>query len=235
MFFSFLLLDNLITKKNEDDIQDKCHYNNTESTADGMCVCLPGYVSDPNDITLGCWKCDDKCHKLATCIYPGKCQCKDGLNGTGITCYSPIPLQFSRTALNPLEKGGYHLAIDHTCPEFYKVPMVYLQVGSQIFKAVAFSNDKASFNIPASIQGLKNVTISYDRVNWANDVKLWYFEKPEDNLFIAESTPFVFGLVIVVLIGTCLLHGKQIIFEKEESSQTTESILPSPGRISRND
>ena len=227
---SFLFCFVFGLKPVDDEVTTKCRYNNTESTADGKCVCLPGYVSDPKDITLGCWKCDDKCHRLATCVYPGICECKSGLNGTGLNCYLPVPLQFSRQSLTPLEKGGYNITVEHTAPENYIVPMVYFQAGSHIYKAYIFSNDKASFYVPASITGFHNVSISYDKVNWANDVKLWYFEKSENNIFIAESTPFVFALVIVVLIGTCLLHGKQIIFEKEESSQTTESILTSSGR-----
>ena len=221
-----MLLFSLFFIVKADDEETKCPYPNTEITADGMCVCLPGYVSDPVNQSLGCWKCEDKCHSLATCTYPGVCQCKPGLNGTGLTCFSPVPLQFSQKLLTIRPDGGYELDIEHTCPEFYSVPVVYLQVGSQIFKSSSFTNEKAHFKIPQTISGFKNVTISYDKINWANDVKLWYFEKTINNQFIAESTPFIFALVVVVLFGTCLLHGKQIIFEKEETSQTNDPILP---------
>ena len=233
--FCFFLFSLISSQQQETESSVKCPYNNTESTADGMCVCLPGYVSDPNNISLGCWKCNEKCHRLATCVYPGKCECNNGLNGTGLICSTPIPIHFQRVSLKALEEGGFYLEIRHEGPEEYTVPIVYIQIGSVIVKAKTFTDKIAEFDIPDSISGFQNVTISYDRLNWANEIKLWYFEKTMNNLFIAESTPFVFALVIVVLIGTCLLHGKQIIFEKEESSQTTDSILTSPTRAMRNE
>lgn len=226
MFFSIFFF--LAASEGESEEQIKCPYNNTEITADGMCVCVPGFVSDPKNPELGCWKCADKCHPLARCMYPGECVCHQGLNGTGVNCFSAFPLSFAQKSLNTLEEGGFELTIEHKSPGAYKVPAVYIQIGHEIFISKTFTNENAKFIIPARIHGFKNVTISYDKLNWANDIKVWYFEKTMNNKFIAESTPFVFALVVIVLLGTCLMHGKQIIFEKEEEEET---ILPSPQEI----
>lgn len=212
----FLINSLLLAKTNMAVETTNCMYNNTYRDENNNCVCLPGYFNDPEKGINDCYTCKDGCHSMALCVHPGICICAQGLIGDGQKCWFPLPKQYVFDIPEPLETGGYNLTIKVRHPKNHIVYKLYCQIGGEIFESHSFNVTVAYFIIPMSIYGYQNITISYDKMNWSPDVKRIYFQKTYSHQFINESTPFVFALLVVVLIGTCLLHGKGAIFDKEE-------------------
>lgn len=66
------------------DSEFKCDKPHTVRDANGMCMCETGYTS--TDVwELGCWKCNQTCHKSALCAQDGNCICVSGYKGDGVT------------------------------------------------------------------------------------------------------------------------------------------------------
>lgn len=198
-----------------------CKFPNMHADEAGNCVCNQGYYGDPNNPQIGCWTCPKKCHNLAFCAYPGTCTCAHGLYGNGVTCQFPIPKYYTLDIPKVLKTGGFYLHI-HVPPILdFEPTHLYCQIGSKVFESFKYNDSIAEFIIPMYIYGYNNITVSFDSINWSPDMKRYYFQKTYNEQFIQESIPFVLALLVVVTIGTCLLHGKNAIFEKEE-----EILLP---------
>lgn len=97
---------NMITSDDDDDDdlimfgQKKCDGPHTK-IEEGRCVCEKGFVSMGPIDERGCWKCQDKCHSLGGCNYPGECNCLNGHYGDGVkSCRPPIPF-INRTVVHP--------------------------------------------------------------------------------------------------------------------------------------
>jgi len=140
----------------------------TEINNRGRIICQTGYIGDDPVANRGCWKCKSECHVNALCDYPGKCVCKPGYTGDGITsCKSPVPFIISYHATSfPFAKDDILSIRFGGVNKKYPITRTFCKIGPVILEAESFANRTIRCKIPLPISA-RNISISLDGLEWS--------------------------------------------------------------------
>ena len=210
---------------------DECPGYNTIKE-DQKCRCLDSFIYGDPYSKKGCWKCINSCLPNASCVFPGRCQCREGLFGNGYSiCRQPylFILSISKT----LYKENVEIPINFTYhsefPEvnftsgaFYckfesenSLSSTKKSITSNIFysegKILDAENELGQCLLPKLNNGVAKLYISIDNQTWNKEPSLLVIEKSRI-LLIHLSLMFVF-LVVFSIAGFILFK-----FSKSDSN-----------------
>ena len=192
-----------------------CNGPNTKKNQNGFCECLEGYdIGDPSS-KYGCYKCDKNCHKNATCIYPGKCNCLHGLIGDGINnCKIPIPSIIS-TNLTKINNFNESILILINNPSNYSKE-IYIKFGKLILNGIFLNSTSILCFSPLINSSAIKLSISFDSTNWSNELILNF----QNSKFYYY---YYFLIILIIILIIILKNNKKIINNK---NYLIEEITP---------
>lgn len=215
------------------DQPGECTLENTIRDANtSMCVCLPGYMTDPDAFKLvGCWKCKTQCHPMAECIHPGECRCRPEYIGDGVTkCTIPLPSVNGITSRSVTQKGVSVVTFSFSKDEEYEPKQVFCQMGLTILEAVKVKRSDgkrgyATFHLPKTLHGRFSVPLSFDSFHWSTETVEVVVESETNIDEVRKSMPFLIGLTSAVFLLICLNYGQSIFFTMPESPSDEEALF----------
>lgn len=225
IYFSFVILFIYFINS-----QTKCTLPNTEEGADKKCHCKPGFITDDNFNKKGCWKCSIKCHPFAICAFQDDCRCNEEFIGDGVTfCRRPIPIIQKLLQKQLLSNGETLLTIGYQDENIkgvqqFRAKKFFCQVDSLILKAKHFTRTELQCQIPKTIQGDTNLSISYDSYNWSKDQILVNLDNTGNMQEIIDALPFLTTLLVAMMFGILAFYGKSLFFTIPEEDQ--ENLVP---------
>ena len=183
----------------------ECKGMNTFKDSSFVCHCLPGFPFGDPVSEQGCYRCDQECHSLGYCAYPGKCKCVRGYIGDGITsCEVPIP-EVTGIFPNIAKPRGYQEArITYYMEESFTPTKFYCKFGNVQVVGSALAPGVGVCTIPPSNEYAVRVSVTFDGYRYSNsDVFLRYEQKEKEKLeinwvsIIATMMVFIWGNIIV--------------------------------------
>lgn len=164
-----LTLSSLANETTTNNINE-CKGNNTILNKDNKCVCVPGFVSDLIIDERGCWQCEEACHHLALCSYPGKCVCHSSLDGDGVLdCSLLAPRRIKLEERTLLTDGGYELVFSYDMIKNIIIKQAYCRVSHNIYNTYEVNDKNITCKIPKDISGEVIIYLSFDGFNWSNE------------------------------------------------------------------
>lgn len=161
-----------------------CTYPNTKPGYGRECICNDSYIGDNPVQPRGCWKCENKCHSSASCIYPGNCSCNGGLLGDGVNeCkerqVKPLGIRVTKST---------NLSYPQAIIEIEEIPnyvpyKVYCNFSGTIVAARIGSKEIKCY-IPNG--QVNSVSISVDKGNWSETLQ-FNPESRNENYFKPEK------------------------------------------------
>ena len=191
-----------------------CNGPNTRKGPNGLCECVEGFEYGDPFSRYGCYHCLQKCHEKASCKYPGKCVCDNGMIGDGTKqCQIPLPVMIDVEPKTVTAKGGDILLVQYFTESNYTQSHGYCKFGSTIVKGNISNQGELKCMVPpSSVKGQK-VSVSFDSDKWSTkSVVLMY--KKEFNLvkFLIQI-----GVVVLIIAG-CVIY----YFTREKEQLNSE-------------
>ena len=174
LYLNHFILNSIINSKTKEGFKlyvTKCNLPNTINEKNGECVCSEGFISDDSFFINGCFKCNDKCHINAKCIYPGKCLCENGLIGDGINnCNEPIPIISSFNLIN-----NSYILIKFKTLTNYSTLNGYCKFNKDIVIGKILEDGILECLIPNNENNFAiNFQISFDSINWSLNYTIFF-------------------------------------------------------------
>ena len=186
----------------------------------GLCVCQPGMIQDGNS----CFKCEHTCHKDATCVKPGVCQCNKPLIGDGIKeCYDIIPKVTNVDPKSGPATGGTSVTITLESNIPNAVSVAYCRFGSSVVRAHSAHGNKVLCISPSHDEAVLSVAFSYDRVHWSSGNFTFSFKN--DPELLDEILEHYHILLIVIL----LFSAACFVALRRDKAAATKSVLSDEG------
>ena len=162
----------------------KCEGSNTVLAFTNECVCIDGFpYGDPNS-KEGCYKCEQKCHRLSKCEYPGKCVCVPPYHGDGVNCAADIPRLTSFSPKNGTTHGGTNIQIHYSYSSFNndKLPdFAFCRFGTLVVRSESVTDTIITCQSPPHCAKPAFLSISFDTISWSeDDVFFNFIEIPEE-------------------------------------------------------
>lgn len=144
-----------------------CSGPNTVKDRFGQCVCQRGSIGDDPIQLRGCWNCSSECHYDAVCMYPGVCQCPNGLVGDGVSsCAIPVP--HIRDVVIESAKEATEAVVWFSIPTDYNPEEVFCRFGNYIVVGTLLDSTHMKCSIVKSLFGKVRLSISFDSLSWSD-------------------------------------------------------------------
>lgn len=193
-----------------------CSSPNTVLSFTGKCVCIDGFPYGDPTSKEGCYKCDRKCHPLATCNFPGSCTCPQLYLGDGITsCQRNIPKIKSIYPLSGPSTGGTVVTInyEYSLSDDEVVDKAFCQFGSLIVNAENVTNSTITCISPPHNPTPAFVSILFDPLVKSQDEVFFEYENvnqsitrtPKCRTFISREKQKDSGFVYLLIICAVML------------------------------
>lgn len=199
-----------------------CDGLNTVFAFNNECVCIDGFPFGDPESKEGCYRCDQKCHRLAKCEYPGKCVCISPYHGDGINCVADIPQLTSVSPTNGSTLGGTDIEIYYNYSTFNdeKIPeTAYCRFGPLVVRSESVSDSIITCKTPPHCAKPAFLSISFDTISWSKDDVFFNFVEIQENEKNYDNTQNVivdemgsnrnknFGFLLVSIICFILLSS----------------------------
>ena len=134
----------------------------------GTITCKAGYIGDDPIQNRGCWKCSSKCHPLASCQYPGFCNCPPGYEGNGIsTCNVPTPYPYEYSTIDGKEDGKTYVNVTFTgVNEVYNATEMFCKINDDIIKSSSFTHDYVLCEYNKRLSSGTKISLSFNNNDW---------------------------------------------------------------------
>ena len=186
----------------------------------GLCVCQPGMIQDGND----CFKCEHACHKDATCVKPGVCQCNKPLIGDGIKeCYDIVPKVTNVDPKSGPATGGTSVTITLESNIPNAVSVAYCRFGSSVVRAHSAHGNKVLCISPSHDEAVLSVAFSYDRVHWSTGNFTFSFKNDPELLDEILEHYHILLIVILLFAAACFVALRR------DKAAATKSVLSDEG------
>ena len=169
---------------------------NTKLNENNIIECLEGFNNNNKTINWkGCWKCLKKCHLDAKCIYPGKCECNNNLDGDGINeCIIPIPFLLNYEIID-----FYSIYIEYLNLDF-KPNIIYCKLNNYYSFSKKILNNSIIFYFNNQILKPFNLSISFNNLTWSNELIIKNNNKKINLIYI-------YILIILLIIYKTFLNN----------------------------
>ena len=206
----------------------ECKGFNTVMAFNNECVCVDGFpYGDPNS-DEGCYRCNENCHKLSKCEYPGKCVCTPPYHGDGIfDCSLDIPSLISFSPSNGTTNGGTNIQIHFAYSNNNKEKnpdVAYCRFGALVVRSESVSDTIITCQTPPHRAKPAFLSISFDTITWSKDDVFFNFvdelqEKKAEFQFnnydeIESNRNKNVGFLSIVIICVILLSSLLIMILK---------------------
>jgi hypothetical protein len=206
-----------------------CHAPNTFwDIFTGECICLPGFqTTEDHNKSDGCWRCNETCHPLAICAFPGVCQCDGKFMGNGLTsCTSPIPHLLGASGKSFLRDGSVLLSFRYSSPKKFTPREMFCKFGAKIIKSTNFTDQDVICRIPRVPPGKYIFFISFDSFHWPEVGASITLDRIVNIDEINEAIPFLVAMTVIILVAVVVDYGKRLLFAlpppEEEPPDTLE-------------
>lgn len=137
------------------------------------------------------------CHRAADFI-DGKCKCTNGLVGDGIyKCYAPAPQLINLSRKSAPFKKPFRITARILETEYIPIS-AWCSINDVIMKAEVLSTSEIRCSAPPIVRET-TVKISYDAIEWSNEIKLPNKGRFSDAFLIFMKTT-IYGLVALVFV-----------------------------------
>jgi len=175
-----------------------CNGPNTRKGKNGLCECVEGYnIGDPSS-KFGCFRCEKQCHINASCYYPGKCICINGLVGDAVNnCIPPVPRLLSVNP-NPYAPKTHKLInVSYDTPSNYSSLTGFCRFGKSIVSGIVL-NDTISCAVPEITGKAIRVSISFNSKDWSLDDIVLSFQRPKS--MVLPVSLIILSVIIVFIV-----------------------------------
>ncbi|KAK8870298.1 hypothetical protein M9Y10_008176 [Tritrichomonas musculus] len=175
-----------------------------------------------------------KCHPFATCAFQDDCQCNDEFVGDGVTfCRRPVPIIQKLLTKQLLSNGETLLTIGYQDEELkvvhqFRAKRFFCQIDNLILKAKHFTRTEIQCQIPKTIKGDANLSISYDSYSWSKNQIEINIDNTGNMQEIIDALPFLLTLLTAMMLGVLAFYGKSLFFTipDEEHENLVSEQLP---------
>ena len=133
------------------------------------CICEEGYFAQEDEVnTTGCYTCEPKCHKHASCTAPNICRCMYGLVGDGIkNCEMPSPT--IKKIHIPQERlmVPVPVVVEYSAPNFIPYLAFCKFNEKKVEPAMIFNNGSIACLSPEKMRGDTKLQISFDGITYS--------------------------------------------------------------------
>lgn len=171
----------------------RCGEYNTFLEINGTCSCQSQYLTDDKFFEHGCFKCQEECHPMALCRFPGRCICLNEFYGDGIQCNLDIPFNLKLLKTKRSKINEIFLTISFEVPSQKKVHQIFYKVGNFVNSAKTLGNNKIECIIPPFIDEKSIIFISFDNSTWSDE---FIFISPKE----IEKMHYLFILLIILIL-----------------------------------
>ncbi|EAY20097.1 hypothetical protein TVAG_366050 [Trichomonas vaginalis G3] len=200
---------------------DECKGPNTYKDVNGTCTCLKNFPFGDPYSQQGCYVCNDQCHDNAKCIFPGKCECVDGLIGDGKShCDLPIPKLLSVSPSKVSKINPTIITAEYEISSNFTAIAGYCRIGTLISKAEKVSRREFKCKVIPSETPIQRVSISFDNISWTEEAL--YIQ------FIENYAPETFQIVwqvwifVIIIVGGVYLYFRTKKVEEKAEQFTKE-------------
>lgn len=204
-----------------DQLIESCIGPNTIKLQTGKCVCKNGFpFGNPNNES-GCWNCEEDCHDDAKCVFPGKCQCRNGYSGDGTESCKPIIPKI--VGLSPsYGLSGTKINISYIYEDKNTPKVAYCKFGSIPIDATVITPDYIQCESPKRKSEVVPISISFNADIWSTEE---FFFKYTEKVDPIRLFPFIFGSLLIIGIIVYTLFKLQGESNKKKFDDDRVSFL----------
>ena len=193
----------------------------------GTIFCKEGFIGDNPIQSRGCWKCVSKCHPLASCQYPGFCNCPPGYEGNGISsCIIPTPYPFEYGKIEDKGHGKVFINISFTgVSEVFNATEIFCKFNDDIVRSNNFTHEYAIFEYNKRITSGTIISLSYNNKDWGETLVV----SSSIQTYIFYGFALIAGIIIGISAFIMLLTTKPGPTAKREEMKPLKNDINREG------